>query len=47
MKINIDPILVELGPFRVSWYGLMYIFGFFASYFLVRYQMRKKDFGIS
>jgi phosphatidylglycerol:prolipoprotein diacylglycerol transferase len=47
MKINIDPILVELGPIRVSWYGLMYIFGFFASYLLVRYQMKKKDFGIS
>jgi phosphatidylglycerol:prolipoprotein diacylglycerol transferase len=47
MKINIDPILIDLGPIRVSWYGLMYIFGFFASYLLVRYQMRKKDFGIS
>ena len=47
MKININPILVDLGLIRVSWYGLMYIFGFFASYLLVRYQMRKKDFGIS
>jgi phosphatidylglycerol:prolipoprotein diacylglycerol transferase len=47
MKVNIDPILVELGPIRVSWYGLMYIFGFIASYLLVRYQMKKKDFGIS
>jgi phosphatidylglycerol:prolipoprotein diacylglycerol transferase len=25
----------------------MYVFGFFASYLLVRYQMKKKDFGIS
>jgi len=47
MKINIDPILIDLGPIRVSWYGLMYIFGFFASYLIVRYQMKKKDFGIS
>jgi len=47
MKINIDPILVELGPVRVSWYGLMYVFGFLASYLLVRYQMKRKDFGIS
>jgi phosphatidylglycerol:prolipoprotein diacylglycerol transferase len=47
MKISIDPILIELGPFRVGWYGLMYVFGFFASYFLVRYQMKKKDFGVS
>lgn len=47
MKVEIDPILINLGPVRVSWYGLMYIFGFLASYLLVRYQMRKKDFGIT
>jgi len=47
MTVNIDPILVKLGPIQVSWYGLMYVFGFFASYLLVRYQMKKKDFGVS
>jgi phosphatidylglycerol:prolipoprotein diacylglycerol transferase len=47
MTVNIDPILVKLGPVQVSWYGLMYVFGFFASYLLVRYQMKKKDFGVS
>jgi phosphatidylglycerol---prolipoprotein diacylglyceryl transferase len=47
MTVNFNPILVELGPIRVSWYGLMYVFGFFASYLLVRYQMKKKDFGVS
>jgi len=47
MTVNIDPILIELGPIRVSWYGLMYIFGFFASFLLVRYQMKRKDFGVS
>ena len=47
MKVNIDPILIELGPIRVGWYGLMYVLGFLASYLLVRYQMRKKDFGLS
>jgi phosphatidylglycerol:prolipoprotein diacylglycerol transferase len=47
MTVHIDPILIELGPIRVSWYGLMYIFGFIASYFLVRYQMKRKDFGVS
>jgi len=29
MKVNIDPVLVQLGPFRLSWYGLMYVLGFF------------------
>jgi phosphatidylglycerol---prolipoprotein diacylglyceryl transferase len=47
MKVNIDPILIDLGPIRLSWYGLMYVFGFIASYLLVRYQMKRKDFGIS
>jgi phosphatidylglycerol:prolipoprotein diacylglycerol transferase len=47
MKVDINPILFDLGPVRVSWYGLMYIFGFLASYLLVRYQMKRKDFGVS
>jgi len=47
MEININPILIDLGPIRVSWYGLMYVFGFLFSYLLVRRQMRRKDFGIS
>jgi phosphatidylglycerol:prolipoprotein diacylglycerol transferase len=47
MKVNIDPILIDLGPIRLSWYGLMYVFGFVASYLLVRYQMKRKDFGLS
>jgi phosphatidylglycerol:prolipoprotein diacylglycerol transferase len=47
MTVNFDPILIQLGPIRVSWYGLMYVFGFFASYLLVRYQMKRRDFGVS
>ena len=47
ITVNINPILIDLGTIRVSWYGLMYVLGFFASYLLVRYQMKKKDFGIS
>jgi phosphatidylglycerol:prolipoprotein diacylglycerol transferase len=47
MRIDLNPTLVELGPFRLNWYGLMYLFGFLASYLLVRYQLKRKDFGIS
>jgi len=47
MTVNIDPILIDLGIIRVSWYGMMYILGFIASYLLVRYQMKRKDFGVS
>ena len=47
MKVDINPILIDLGPIRVGWYGLMYVFGFLASYLLVRHQMKRKDFWIS
>jgi len=47
MTVNINPVLIKLGPFQVGWYGLMYVFGFIAAYLLVRYQMEKKAFGIS
>lgn len=37
---SIDPVLFSLGPLQVRWYGLMYVLGFAASYFLVRKQIR-------
>jgi phosphatidylglycerol:prolipoprotein diacylglycerol transferase len=41
---DIDPVLISLGPFQVRWYGLMYLFGFFFSFLLVRFQLsRQKD----
>ena len=36
---SIDPVIFSLGPLRVRWYGLMYILGFTASYFLVKNQI--------
>ncbi len=47
MEINLNPIFFQWGPIRLSWYGLMYVLGFLASYLLVRYQIKKKDFGIT
>ena len=47
IKIDLNPILLELGPIRVTWYGIMYVLGFILSYLLVRSQVQKKDFGIS
>lgn len=47
MTVHINPILIDLGPIKLGWYGLMYVFGFIGSYLLVRYQMKKRDFGIS
>jgi len=31
---NIDPIIFEVGPIALRWYGLMYLIGFAAAYFL-------------
>lgn len=47
MKVDFNPIMIDLGLIRVSWYGMMYVLGFIGSYLLVRYQMKKKDFRVS
>lgn len=47
MEVNFDPIIVRIGPFQLSWYGLMYVLGFSISYLLVRYQMKKRGLRIS
>ena len=31
---EINPIAISLGPFQIAWYGLMYLFGFLAAYWL-------------
>lgn len=38
---QIDPVIFSLGPLHIRWYGLMYVLGFTASYFLVRHQIRQ------
>ncbi len=37
----IDPIIVELGPVALRWYGLMYLLGFAAFYFLGKYRINR------
>lgn len=39
---QIDPVIIKIGPLSLRWYGMMYIFGFAASYLLVLYQIKKK-----
>lgn len=42
---SLDPVLVHLhGPLAVRWYGLSYLAGFVAAYFLLRHLSRKKRF---
>ncbi|HKI50151.1 MAG TPA: prolipoprotein diacylglyceryl transferase, partial [Desulfobacteria bacterium] len=28
---KIDPNIIEVGPFKLRWYGLMYVLGFLAA----------------
>ncbi|RME65623.1 MAG: prolipoprotein diacylglyceryl transferase, partial [Nitrospirae bacterium] len=39
---DIKPYLIKIGPFELRWYGLMYLFGFAASYLLVQYRIKKE-----
>lgn len=39
---QIDPVAVSLGPIKVHWYGLMYLFGIFSGWALLRYRAKRK-----
>ncbi|HMK43569.1 MAG TPA: prolipoprotein diacylglyceryl transferase [Dissulfurispiraceae bacterium] len=39
---NVDPEIIRVGPLAVRWYGVMYLAGFAASFFLLKYQLKKK-----
>ena len=43
---NINPTLIKVGPLQLRWYGLMYVFGFLASYFLIKRQQRARRIGL-
>ena len=41
----IEPILIEIGPLAVRWYGLMYLLAFLACYVLGSQRASKDDSG--
>jgi phosphatidylglycerol:prolipoprotein diacylglycerol transferase len=43
---NIDPVLVALGPIQLRWYGLMYLIGLTAAYFLIQHKVARKGLPI-
>ncbi len=43
---KINPIIFSVGPIHVRWYGVMYVLGFIASYFLIQKQERSKQVGL-
>ncbi len=38
---NIDPVALSLGPVKIHWYGIMYLLGFAAFWYLARLRARK------
>ena len=38
---SIDPIAISLGPLQIHWYGLMYLLGFAAAWWLGKYRARQ------
>ena len=43
---NIDPVLLEIGPLQIRYYGLLYAIGFVIAYFLIYYLAKRKSLGI-
>lgn len=43
---HIDPDLIAIGPIRIRWYGLMYVLGFIAAYFLIQKQKGSRQIGL-
>ena len=43
----IDPVFLRLGPLEFRWYGLMYIIGFLAAYFIIKSQVKRRGIGLS
>ena len=41
----IDPVALELGPLKIHWYGLMYLIGFAAAWWLANYRAARPGSG--
>ncbi|MFO0773610.1 MAG: prolipoprotein diacylglyceryl transferase [Nitrospiraceae bacterium] len=44
---NISPVIVQLGPLALRWYGLMYLIGLTGAYFLVKRRVEEQKLGLS
>lgn len=40
---NIDPVALAIGPFKVHWYGIMYLVGFAGAWWLARLRSNRPD----
>ncbi|MEK7758648.1 MAG: prolipoprotein diacylglyceryl transferase, partial [Pseudomonadota bacterium] len=42
---DIDPVAIALGPVKIHWYGLMYVLGLLALWFLASRRAKQPDSG--
>ncbi|MFA6024576.1 MAG: prolipoprotein diacylglyceryl transferase [Candidatus Gracilibacteria bacterium] len=43
---NIDPVLVDLGPLEIRYYGVFFALGLFLAYSLIRFMAKKKGLSL-
>ncbi len=43
---NLDPVILDLGPLQVRWYGLMYVIGFIIAGYLLKVLSKEKFFKV-
>lgn len=44
---EIDPVIFQIGPLAVRWYGLMYLLGFGVAFMLIRHLSRLRNLAIT
>ncbi len=44
---DIDPVIFSIGPLKIRWYGLMYVLGFCAAWWLARRRAARADTPVS
>lgn len=44
---NIDPVFLRLGPLQFRWYGLMYLLGLTAAYFVIKLRVAAHNMAIT
>ena len=43
---NISPILIEIGPLIIRWYGLIFALGLLLAYFFIRWVFKREKFNL-
>lgn len=44
---RINPVIFHIGPLSVRWYGVMYLLGFIAAYFVIRHLSKLKKLALT